>query len=212
MLTIEDAMTTDTGSHYATLVAQACEAASVLSEENSDLRSLAFDRVLQHLLGNGNGQANPATVATAPEKPSPAREPIDSSLATEQQRVAAVARYFDIDPDGVRELFDLDGDEPELVAPSGKLPKGKADAVREIALLIGGVRTALGLETSTQHLREAAEAYKKFAPNHFMDTLCGMKTIAVLGKPNSRNRLVRMRVIGAEAARPLAQRLVADGG
>ena len=203
-------MTTEVGNKLGELVTQAREAASVLSEEDSDLRPLAFARVLDHLLGNGNGQANLATAA--PEKPSPAPEPIDSSLATEQQRVAATARYFDIDPDGVRELFDLNGDEPELVLAPGKLPKGKADAVREIALLIGGVRTALGLETSTLHLREAAEAYKKFAPNHFMETVTGMNTLAVLGKPNSRNRMVRMRVIGAEAARPLAQRLVADGG
>ena len=194
-------MTTDAGSRLGELVAQARDAASVLGEEDRELRSIAFERVLDHLLGNGGG-----TRAGAATKP--ADDPIDGVLATEQQRVDAAARYFDIDPDGVRELFDLSGEEPLLVLPSGKLPRGKAEAVREIALLIGGVRTAVGLPTGTSHIRQAASDYKKLDDN-FMTTLGELDKIAVLGKPGSRNRLVRMRVIGAEAARPLAQRLVA---
>ena len=197
-------MTTDAGSRLGELVAQARDAASVLGEEDRELRRIAFERVLDHLLGNGGGNGSAPQV--------PARklvdDPIDGVLATEQQRVDAAARYFDIDPEGVRQLFDLSGDEPQLVLPSGKLPGGKAEAVREIALLIGGVRTAVGLATGTSHIRQAASDYKKLDDN-FMTTLGELNKIAVLGKPGSRNRLVRMRVIGAEAARPLAQRLVA---
>lgn len=204
-------MTTDAGSRLGELVAQAHEAASVLGEgeEDRELRRIAFERVLDHLLGNGNGghgvapQPGPVEAATKP-----ADDPIDGALATEQQRVDAAARYFDIDPEGVRELFDLGGDEPQLVLPPGKLPGGKAEAVREIALLISGVRTAVGLATGTSHIRQAASDYRKLDSN-FMTTLGAMDKIAVLGKPGSQNRLVRMRVIGAEAARPLARRLVA---
>lgn len=196
-------MTTDAGSRLGELVAQARDAASVLGEEDRELRSIAFERVLDHLLGNGgNGSAPQAPAQKLVD------DPIDGVLATEQQRVDAAARYFDIDPEGVRQLFDLSGDEPQLVLPSGKLPGGKAEAVREIALLIGGVRTAVGLATGTSHIRQAASDYKKLDDN-FMTTLGELNKIAVLGKPGSRNRLVRMRVIGAEAARPLAQRLVA---
>lgn len=197
-------MTTDAGRRLGELVAQARDAASVLGDEDKELRRIAFERVLDHLLGNGGGNGS------APQ--APARklvdEPIDAVLGTEQQRVDATARYFDIDPEGVRQLFDLSGDEPLLVLPAGKLPGGKAAAVREIALLIGGVRTAVGLATGTSHIRQAASDYKKIDDN-FMTTLGEMDKIAVLGKPGSRNRLVRMRAIGAEAARPLAQRLVA---
>lgn len=194
-------MTTDAGSRLGELVAQARDAASVLGEEDKELRRIAFERVLDHLLGNGNGptQAEPARKLVD--------EPIDAVLGTEQQRVDAAARYFDIDPERVRELFDLNGDEPLLVLPPDKLPREKAVAVCEIALLIGGVRTAVGLATGTSHIRQAASDYEKLDDN-FMTTLDAMDKVAVLGKPGSRNRLVRMRAIGAEAARPLAQRLV----
>ena len=40
---------------YATLVAQAREAISVLPEEDRELRPIAFDLVLQHMLKSGNG-------------------------------------------------------------------------------------------------------------------------------------------------------------
>lgn len=200
-------MTTDAGSRLGQLVAQARDAASVLGEEDRELRSIAFERVLDHLLGNGgNGSAPQTPAVEAATKPSNDR--IDAVLGTEQQRVDAVARYFQIEPDEVRELFDLSGEEPELVVNSGKLPKEINEAVREIALLVGGVRTAVGLETGSQTIREVVDAYGKLN-RHFMETLSKAREIAVLGKPSSRNRLIRMRAIGAEAARPLAQRLVA---
>ena len=199
-------MTTDAGSRLGELVAQARDAVSVLGDEDTELRRIAFERVLDHLLGNGNGVVpqTPATeTATEPDD-----EPIDGALATEQQRVDAAARYFDIAPAEVRELFDLSNGEPRLVLHSNKLPRGKAEAVREIALLVCGVRTAVGLDTGSQHIRRASDDFNKLDRN-FMTVLGEMDMIAVLGKPGSKNRLVRMRVIGAEAARPLAQRLVA---
>ncbi len=193
-------MTTDAGSRLGELVAQARDAVSVLGEEDRELRSIAFERVLDHLLGNGVVRAEPARKLV--------EEPIDAVLGTEQQRVDAAARYFDIAPAEVRELFDLSNGEPRLVLHSNKLPRGKAEAVREIALLVCGVRTAVGLDTGSQHIRRASDDFNKLDRN-FMTVLGEMDMIAVLGKPDSRNRLVRMRATGAEAARPLAQRLVA---
>lgn len=201
-------MTTDAGSRLGELVAQARDAVSVLGEEDTELRRIAFERVLDHLLGNGNGGNGVAPQPPAVEAASePDDDPIDGVLATEQQRVDAAARYFDIAPAEVRELFDLSGEEPKLVLHSNKLPKSRAEAVREIALLVCGVRTAVGLDTGSQHIRRASDDFNKI-DKHFMTVLGEMDTLAVLGKPGSKNRLVRMRVIGAEAARPLAQRLV----
>lgn len=203
-------MTTDAGSRLGQLVAQARDAASVLEkEEDKELRRIAFERVLDHLLGNGGGNGSAPSLPAVEAATEPDDDPIDGVLATEQQRVDAAARYFDIDPAEVRELFDLSGDEPALVMNSTNLPKEKAEASREIALLVCGVRTAVGLETGSQAIRDVVEAYGKLNSRHFMETLSGMTELAVLGKPGSKNRLVRMRVIGAEAARPLAQRLVA---
>lgn len=202
-------MTTEAGNRYRELVAQALEAAGAVDDQ--ELKRIAFEHVLDHLLGNGQEQGKApvqgaaSTVPTAQHTP----EPVDSSLATEQQRIDAVARYFDIEPDQVLEIFDLAGEEPALSLNSKKLPTQRSRATQDIALLIGGVRTAVGLETSTSHIREATEAYDKYDSPNFMTTLGKMNEIALLGKPRSSNRLVRMRVIGAEAVRPLAQKLVA---
>ena len=200
-------MTTDAGSRLSELVAQARDATSVLGDEDKELRRIAFARVLDHLLGNGSGNGNAPQTPAVEAAPETDDDPIDGVLATEQQRVDAAARYFDIAPAEVRELFDLSNGEPRLVLHSNKLPKGKAEAVREIALLVCGVRTAVGLDTGSQHIRRASDDFNKLDRN-FMTVLGEMDTIAVLGKPGSKNRLVRMRVIGAEAARPLAQQLV----
>ena len=199
-------MTTEAGSRLGKLVAQAREAASVLTDDDKDLRPIAFERVLNHLLGDGSTQ--PQGVTNAAQKVAPASELIDTSLATEQQRVDAAARYFDIDPEQVHELFNLKGEEPQLVLHSNKLAKGYAAAVREIAFLVCGIRTATGLDTGSQHIKQAAADLGKLDAPNFMTTLGNMKEIAVLGKQGSPNRAIRMRVTGAEAARPLAQRLV----
>ena len=198
-------MTTEAGSRLGELVAQAREAASVLTDDDKDLRPIAFERVLEHLLGNGEERTQAVASATV----GPSAEPIDAILGTEQQRVDATARYFSVTPEQVRELFDLSSDEPQLLLSSRKLANGKATAVREIALLVCGLRTAVGLDTGTQHIRQAADDFNKLDSANFMTTISGMDQIAVLGKPGSPNRLIRMRAIGAEKARPLAQRLVA---
>lgn len=200
-------MTTDLGNKLGELVAQAREAAAVLSAEDSDLRPIAFERVLEHLLGSGDPRS--ASPAQASQQVGPEAESIDAILGSEQQRIDATARYFAVKPEHVRELFDLSGDEPKLMLSARKLSRSKAAAVREITLLICGVRTAVGLDTGSQNIREAADDLGKLDSNNFVKTLDKMDEIAVLGKRGSHNRGVRMRAIGAEAARPLAQKLVA---
>ena len=81
-------MTTEAGSRLGKLVAQAREAASVLTDDDKDLRPIAFERVLEHLLGNGDTRSEGAPQVTQlGEGPTP--DPVDSILATEQQRVDA---------------------------------------------------------------------------------------------------------------------------
>ncbi len=200
-------MTTDAANRYRDLVAQALEAAGAVDDQ--ELKRIAFEHVLDHLLGNGEGHP-PAEAPRAPSvSQTPAPEPIDSALATEQQRIDAVARYFQIEPSQVGELFDLSGEEPLVTVHSRKLPKSKAEAVRSLALLVGGVRTAVQLETRALHIRQVADSYGKYDANNFMKTLADMDTVAVVGRTGSPNRQVRMKVTGAEAARPLAHKLVA---
>ncbi len=179
---------------------------------NADLRKVAFERVLDHLLKNGDSSpAGEHATATPVQVPTPVQTTTSSAdgvFADEQQRVDAIARYFKIKPEEVGHIFDTSGDEPVLQVHSGGLPDSRAEAAREIALLVGGARTALGQETSTSDIRSAADGYGKLDTGNFMKTLGAMSEISVLGRHGSPNRVVRMKVHGAEKARTLAQRLI----
>ena len=180
-----------------------------LSGDDLRLREIAFEKLLEHELASGtdaNGSQTPSA-----ESSSESIAPPDSSYSTSEMRADAVGRYFKIEPEEAQDIFDLSKEAPTLDLPSNKIEGTRAAAVRQIALLICGARTALGLETGSAHIREAAEAYDKVDPN-FMTYLTNFDKIAVRGKKSSPNRLVRMRVIGAEEAQDVARKLVSNGG
>lgn len=181
---------------------------------NADLRKVAFERVLDHLLKNGDsspaGEHATVTPVQAPPPDQTTTSSADGVFADEQQRVDAIARYFKIEPEEVGHIFATSGEEPILQVHSGSLASSKSEATREIALLIGGARTALGQETSTSHIRSSADEYGRLDPSNFMKILGAMSEMSVLGRHGSQNRVVRMKVHGAEKARTLAQRLIGD--
>ena len=188
----------------AEIVATAKRATEELSD--ADLRRVAFERVLDHLLKNGDSIATGEHATARPvQAPVPGA---DGVFADEQQRVDAIARYFEVKPEEVAHIFNTKTEEPVLQVHSGGLADSRAEAAREIALLVGGARTALGLETSTFHIRSAADNYGRLDTGNFMKTLGAMSEISVLGRHGSPNRVVRMKVHGAERARTLAQRLI----
>lgn len=194
------------------IVDDAWAATETLSMCDAGVRQAAFERLLSHLLANdtsggvnGDEIARSATATHVPANAPP--EPIDDTYATQEQRAEAVGRFFDITPEEASDLFDLTQPDPKLQLPSKKLPEARADAVRKIALLVCGARTALGIETGSKDIRQAAEDYKRYDRN-FMPVLTEMPELAVRGKSRSKNRLVRMRVIGTEEARTLAASLV----
>ena len=194
----------------AELVAAAEAATAGLDDQ--DLRLVAFELVLRHLLGGGS-PARPtesSPVAPATTEATAAPQGADGTFASEQQRVDALAHYFKIDPPDVQHIFKLSDHEPQLVVPTARLAKSRAEGTREIALLVAGARTALGQQTETSHIREVADHFNKYDERNFMATLGKMPEISVLGKPRSPNRVVRMRATGAEAAQSLAAKLVSD--
>ena len=199
--------TLSTTEQLAEILQRVLEVTESLGGDEHRLREIAFEKLLEHEL-------NHASASNTPEPPKAEKrssdEEVDTSLATPQMRADAVSRYFKIRPEEAIDLFDLSEEAPELQIPSHKLDSSTAGAVREIALLVCGARTALGIETGSRHIREAASEYKKVDAN-FNKHLTDFDLIAVRGKPRSPNRLVRMRVIGAEAARELAQQLVSNG-
>ncbi len=175
------------------------------------LRRIAFEQVLDHLLSG----SRPDKAESIHEHPQPTGtagtvQEADGTFASEQQRVDALAHYFKISPADVRHIFDISNENPELVLPTSRLTESKAEGTREITLLVAGARTALGQETTTSNIREAADHFGKLDASNFMASLGTMAEISVLGKPRSPNRVVRMRATGAEAAQVLAQRITSE--
>ena len=176
-----------------------------LSGDDHRLREIAFEKLLEYELAHSGAENGAATSARASSD-----DQVDTSYSSPQMRADAVARYFGIDPESTGELFDLSGEEPTLHLPSAKLGQSKAQRVREITLLVCGVRTALGIDTGSRHIRTVVEQYGDLDTN-FVAHLTEFDKVAVRGKPGSQNRLVRMRATGAEESRALAQRLVSNG-
>ena len=116
-----------------------------------------------------------------------AKPDADGVLADTQQRIDAIARYFKISPEVVYHIFDTSEEDPKLVLSTKQLAEAKAQATREITLLVGGALTALGLQTTTSQIREVADDYGKLDSPNFMTTLTNLEEISVLGKPRSPN-------------------------
>ena len=192
----------------AEIVATAKEATEDL--ENADLRRSAFERVLDHLLKNGGPSppASPTGASDAPSAVSPTASTADSVFADVQQRADAIANYFQINSDDVEHVFDVSGEELLLNVYGSRLDSSNAVATRTIALLVTGAQTALARETTTEHIRGIAESFGRLDRSNFMATLGKMPEISVLGRRGSPNRVVRMKVSGAEKARELVQDLV----
>ena len=188
------------------IVERVRSATEPLSGDTHRLREIAFEKLLDYELANGGAGNGAATSASASSD-----DQLDTSYSSPQMRADAIARYFGIDSEEAQDIFDLRADIPVLAVPSNRIDETKSAAVRQIALLVCGARTALGIETGSAHIRESAEAYDK-ADSNFMSYLTSFDKIAVRGKKSSKNRLVRMRVIGAEEAREVARKLVSNGG
>ena len=199
-----------TTEQLAEIVERVRKATKSLDDQDQRLREIAFEKLLEHELSSA-AQADVAHAPSEDESGNGAAPP-DSSYDTLQMRADAVARYFKIKPEEAQDIFDLSSEVPTLDLPSNKIEPARAAAVRQITLLICGARTALGLETGSANIREAAEAYGK-ADTNFMAHLTNFDDkIAVRGKKSSPNRLVRMRVKGAEEAGRVARNLVSNGG
>ena len=180
--------------------------AELLAEDRA-LGEIAFRHVLEHLLGELHAEARNGSPGAPSESEAKTPAAIDDLFATESQRAAAIARYFDLELQEANDLFDITQPDPVLIANSKRLAGATSAGTREIALMVVGARTAMALDTGTEHIHEAAKRYARLDPPNFMTTLEAMDQIALRGAPRSQNRLVRMKAIGAEEARALAAQL-----
>ena len=180
------------------------------SLSDPELHRIAFERVLDHLLTNSTTSRSLETIDSASSQQASEAPDADGVFADEQQRVDAIARYFEIDPDEVEHIFDTSNEQPDLRLHTSRFKREKAGATREIALLLAGARTALGQDTTMEQIRSVASRFGRLDPSNFAKTLAGMRDVSVLGRPQSPNRVVRMKVLGAEKAQELAKKLI-DG-
>ena len=194
------------------LVAEAWDATNVVAEQvDQATREAAFRLILEALLRNGEPSAPPAsTHESAGTTSAQNDDALDTGYATSDQRAYAIADYLNISYDDALDLYDVDSAEPVLHVRSSRLSDGRAAATREIALLVAAGRAALGLDTGSQHVRDAVEEHRKLDPANFGSTLNKMDQISLRGKTRSQNRLVRLRAIGVEAVRELAVRIVGE--
>ena len=198
-----------------TLVDDIWKATETLADAEGSLRADAFRLLLERELMSGRATEEGASSQQAnrgvPGSPTKSL-PLDQSYATPEQRAEAIAQYFRIDQEAATELFTLTERDPALRIPRNRLSNSTLEAAREVALLICGARTALGRVTGTRDIEVSAEQYGEYDRLNFVSLLTDMEELSVRGKQASPNRLVRMRVTGARAARALAQRLVSNGG
>ena len=192
----------------ASLVATARQATKDL--DGSSLQQIAFERVLVHLLANSAAPASTAPSHREPATTAVAAQGADGVLADEQQRLDALAHYFKILPEQVLHIFEVTEAQPKLTIHTKHLSESKSEATRDIALLVAGALTALGQQTTTSLIREVTDNYGKLDDSNFMKTLTDQHEISVLGKPRSSNRIIRMRVTGAEAAQALVRRIIGE--
>lgn len=178
--------------------------------DDAELQRVAFERVLDHLLRNGGDRLervpDPTVIMASTDATTVSKA--DSVLADEQQRTDAIARYFKIDPEDVGHIFDTSANEPELIVHTSRLDNSSAVATRDITLLTTGARTAIGLETTTHHVRSVSDNFSRLDSSNFMKTLGSMTEISVLGRRGSPNRVIRMKVSGVERAQELVKQLI----
>ena len=182
------------------LVQVAREAVSDFKEADADLRRIAFERILDHML-NDDGPDAAAASNGAVEDDWPPR--------TKVRRAGLIAMYFGIDAEKAVDLFDLSDRDPVLRLSPAQVPDKKTDATRLITLLVAGARAAIGLDTTTAHIRSALEGQDALDAGNFATTLAAMEEIVLLGEPGQHNRVVRLKALGVVEAKERAAHLVA---
>ena len=211
------APTTEAGESMAAIVREAWAATELLGTlTEQPTRESAFMLVLEAMLRGGSDEggsvgasANGSQIAPAESQPPGVAEE-DDLYSTPDLRIDGISNYLEIERESVDVLFDVGAREPSLQLQRHQLSNRAKTATREIALLILGARTALGLDTSLNDIREVVKRYRKYDGSNFAAALKSGSEFAVLGQPRSSHRTVRLRGGGMAAARELAKRLVSE--
>ena len=186
------------------LVEDAWNATAALEDAAVD-RGEAFRMVLEAALRDNGGGAQQAAGETGGAGASPA-----SSCDTAEARTSALAAALAIKHEQVADLFDVRSTEPALTTFAARqLARDCRPGMREITLLICVARNAVGLSTGTWLLRDLAGTYDRLDLKDFEAALESMEEIFVRGVAGDEDRGITLRSLGVEAAREIAQRMLA---
>lgn len=185
------------------LVQVAREAVADFEEGDAELRKIAFERILDHMLAGAPDDTSASNGAAEDDWPP----------RTKSRRAGLVGLYLGIDPERAAELFDLSGQIPKLRLTSNQVPNDTIRAIRTIALLVAGARAAVGLETTVEDIVELATVHRPMISTDDRGLISvpkfleQMDEVAVLGEPGRANRIVRLKASGVEAAKECAAAL-----
>ena len=196
--------------NMASVVREAWLATATLDEvADAPTRQSAFLLVLEAMLRSAGGRSTESPVPVNGAEADSADNGRDDLYSTPELRMDEISLYLKIAGEQVQNLFDVKKPTPSVQVHPSQLSRAKSAATREIALLVVGGRTALGLDTSMDDVRKVVEQYRKYDATSFAKTLQSSPELVVLGELQSAKRTVRLRGIGVSAVRGLAQRLVA---
>jgi hypothetical protein len=114
--------------------------------------------------------------------------------ATPGDVLASIGQRLGLDRATVEEVFTVQGGEPELIVPVGKLPAKVAAATKEIAVLMAGGRQAAGVEewTSWDIIRAVCVDYKRIDSPNFAKTIREMGDVFNFRKDSQRKLSVKL--------------------
>lgn len=163
-----------------------------------DLRAAAFEHAFNAMLGADAGCGGQPHVAEPDASAGPSGEP---SLQT-------MAKRLGLDPEMVRDVYYVDGDELGLSLAPSRFDPRKAAATKQIALLVAAGRQAGGWEewTPVRIIRETVRDYGRFDQANFATTI---KNIGHAFNLRGRAQQVEVRVTrpGLEQAAQLIREL-----
>lgn len=169
------------------------------AELPDDLRAVAFSKVLERLMAEGRGEARsglPAlTTGQTTSQNGSALDRVASGLGVSTEAAGVV--YYEED------------DDLGIGMAHAKLPKGKAAATRELALLVASGRQAGDFDagwTKVSEIRKWCEEFGKFDSANFAATIRDMGD-AFSFKGQGQQREVRVLRPGFERARQLIEEL-----
>ena len=200
------------GATMAGVVREAWLATAELDEVvDSDVRQSAFVLVLEAMLRDGEVET-PAEAVDLPDEFDASYDLVeqDDLYPTPELRTDAISSYLGIKAEQVPLLCAVEQADPTLRANVKRLLTEKHVSIREIALLLLGVRTAVALDTDLDEVRRAGEKYCSLDESTSAEVIQSSPEWVVMGVRGSERKIVRLRSAGVDAARELVQQLVSE--